>query len=454
MNQTGLETKINFTGKNKLTDEEFVEYYEQLWDKTPHRGINWPTKEQLAESKRISLNRYNFSEDTYANDEKWVNGSTFGWNDYEISNYGRIKYKGSIVLQDDNELDGYLKLSKSNKEVDHNINVYELIGRAFLGKRTNDDYDIHHINDDGYNNTPENLILLTRKQHNLIHCNIKIKKENVIKELKKYNYCTLILHLSNYKASVLNTPEQMNYRGKKYRHILPEEKRMLNLIDSGYKDSLEKYITESKIKLHRDFSHLNSSQALCLNLFYPLMKDHSLQFVNNNISLSAIGEFEHTEEASFEVSGEYTNFDFFINDSNTKYFFEIKYTESNFGSIDTGNPIEAYQTKYKNNYLSQLKKICNEKYLNDDFEDEFYKKYQLWRNICHVDIGTITFVFLKSRINLKNEIDSAMKKCKPEYAAKINIIYIEDFISRCLENKNLPFYNHYSEFYNKYLKNI
>ena len=132
MNQTGLETKINFTGKNKLTDEEFVEYYEQLWDKTPHRGINLPTKEQLAESKRISLNRYNFSEDTYANDEKWVNGSTFGWNDYEISNYGRIKYKGSIVLQDDNELDGYLKLSKSNKEVDHNINVYELIGRAFF----------------------------------------------------------------------------------------------------------------------------------------------------------------------------------------------------------------------------------------------------------------------------------------------------------------------------------
>ena len=81
--------------------------------------------------------------------------------------------------------------------------------------------------------------------------------------------------------------------------------------------------------------------------------------------------------------------------SSEELFFEIKYTESNFGSINTNNPTEVYRTKYKNNYLPQLKKICDEKYLNDDFEDEFYKKYQLLRNICHVDIGTITFVFLK-----------------------------------------------------------
>ena len=53
--------------------------------------------------------------------------------------------------------------------MDHQIEVYKLIAMGFLGKQIGDGYDVHHKINDGYNCRPENLILLTREQHNKVH---------------------------------------------------------------------------------------------------------------------------------------------------------------------------------------------------------------------------------------------------------------------------------------------
>ena len=53
--------------------------------------------------------------------------------------------------------------------MDHQIEVNKLIAMGFLGKQIGDGYDVHHKINDGYNCRPENLILLTREQHNKVH---------------------------------------------------------------------------------------------------------------------------------------------------------------------------------------------------------------------------------------------------------------------------------------------
>ena len=89
---------------------------------------------------------------------------------YIVSNLGRIKLNGNLVLQDDENLNGYLKMTETitgKKSDNQSTCVYKFIALAFLGDTSNK--DIHHINNNGYDCRPENLILLDRSEHSLVH---------------------------------------------------------------------------------------------------------------------------------------------------------------------------------------------------------------------------------------------------------------------------------------------
>src|SRR4051812_16548522 len=84
-------------------------------------------------------------------------------------------------------------------------------------------------------------------------------------------------HLAKYKQEVLGEAESGSWRDHgPYPHILPESKQALNIIPevrAEFWDYIEEcQATESRrVKLHRDFAHLNSSQALAFNLFFPFL---------------------------------------------------------------------------------------------------------------------------------------------------------------------------------------
>lgn len=164
---------MNFTGKNTLTDEKFLEYYEQLWEKTPHKK---PSDQEIEKRKRDGAVRYN-SEVESLPGEEWR--ELPNCRKYSISTMGRVKYDKDIVQQDDAEKTGYLKLDVDKKNVDHSVPVYTLVAKAFLGKKEGDGYDVHHIDNNGYDNRPENLILLTRTQHNAVHRAEKLSQEEL-----------------------------------------------------------------------------------------------------------------------------------------------------------------------------------------------------------------------------------------------------------------------------------
>lgn len=102
--------------------------------------------------------------------EIWKEDPRYSDKKYKVSNLGRIKLNNIIVLQDDNNLDGYLKMTKTdagNKADNVTDTVYNFIAATFLGDPKGK--CIHHINNNGYDNRPENLILLEAEQHSYVH---------------------------------------------------------------------------------------------------------------------------------------------------------------------------------------------------------------------------------------------------------------------------------------------
>jgi len=75
-----------------------------------------------------------------------------------------------------------------------------------------------------------------------------------------------------YKESVLGIEEMGKWRGRPYPHILPEEKWSLNLWE-GVREEAQHYFEQNQIAWHRYRHNMLSSQAMCVNIFFPL-KQH------------------------------------------------------------------------------------------------------------------------------------------------------------------------------------
>lgn len=128
---------------------------------------------------------YNSDEDLLTGEE-WRTLTQKGWSKYAVSNKGRIRWNGHLIKQYDEirygkERTGYLVLDRNKEyDVEHHFYVYKMVAMAFLGKEENDKYHVHHIDNNGYDCRPENLILLTPEQHSYVHvfsCEIYNDKE-------------------------------------------------------------------------------------------------------------------------------------------------------------------------------------------------------------------------------------------------------------------------------------
>ena len=92
---------------------------------------------------------------------------------YLVSNLGRIKFEGKIQHQieeinpKNGEIKcGYLVLEDQNLRKDY---IYNFVAYTFLDKIEGDGYHVHHITNDGDDNSVNNLILLTAAEHSIVH---------------------------------------------------------------------------------------------------------------------------------------------------------------------------------------------------------------------------------------------------------------------------------------------
>jgi hypothetical protein len=186
-------------------------------------------------------------------------------------------------------------------------------------------------------------------------------------------------HLAEYKRSVLNVAADgiWSRTGKPYAHILPTAVREWNIVEAIRTDCFAHERIRS-VKLHRDFHHLNSSQAFAFNLFFPLL---GIPEAPPHVLLAALGfPGQALVDWRFEavpVPEEGTNFDLMLHLTDARVHVEVKLTEREFG-IARGSALQL--AKRENFYLQRLRGKVDPALLQPD---QFFRNYQLLRNMSY-----------------------------------------------------------------------
>jgi len=246
------------------------------------------------------------------------------------------------------------------------------------------------------------------------------------------------------------------YKGHEhdYYHILPDNKSKFNIL-LKYRDSFYSSVYCKSIQFHKDFSHLNSSQALCINFFYPLLIENSLDIILNILGIEGNVDYNNTcfEKISEleQSSSKKTNFDFFIKtNSGINIYFEIKYTENEFGTAEKN---QGHSEKYEKTYK---KLLLENPAINDEMKDEVYfiKNYQIMRNLIHIGKNSyVVFIYPKENGNIRNASLEARRNIITESWKKHFILFtwedLIDQLEKSIDSKQLISY-YKDEFYHKY----
>jgi hypothetical protein len=247
------------------------------------------------------------------------------------------------------------------------------------------------------------------------------------------------------------------YRGRDFleEHILPKQYEKYNIIHH-YRDDFFNSST-SNIHLHKYFHHLNSSQALCINLFFPLLLDNELNLILDQIGIphNTITRAYFEKESDLETgAGRKTNFDFYLQLADqTQVYFEIKYSEYEFGKAKSD---DEHKNKFINTYQPLLK---NNRFIKHEYNEMniFLDSYQIMRNLVHInDTSFVVFVYPEANRKIHQQSQIAYNHMLTDKGkSKFRILLLEktvDDILRRVHSNRLQ--NHFKEFKVKYLNYI
>jgi len=265
-------------------------------------------------------------------------------------------------------------------------------------------------------------------------------------------------NLSRYKAEVLGVMEDglFHFRGQDIpkSHILP--------IAHLHDNILERYRSRfwsseySSIKLHRYFHHLNSSQALCINLLYPLIAENALGLFLQYLGIEheAILRACFEKESEIEVATRRTSFDFWLQMAKAgSIFVEVKYTEDGFGKA---NPDDEHREKFRKTYRPLVEQSP---FLNPECQEEafFLSHYQVLRNLVHIsDTDRVVFLFPAADTVVAKQAAYARDHLLNDAGRKrFSIVFLEDFVSMLEERcKGGSLDGYYQDFRAKYLPRV
>jgi hypothetical protein len=257
----------------------------------------------------------------------------------------------------------------------------------------------------------------------------------------------VIEHLEQYKQKYMQGIGKGTFAGAVTDHdyILPKDMIERNLLPLS--------IGIKKVHYHMYACHLNSSQMMCINFFAPILKEDQLLIEilkkQLNITISPQtriikSEFEYTPDGQ-----KHTNLDLYLELSNyMKIYIETKYTENGFGGIkeDIKYP-DRYEREWNSFYKDQLSKSMHFKEMS---QSEFYKDYQINRNIAYVknDKDYVCFIYPFDNVSLHE--DKRLESIDLENVYKIDW---NDLCQTALDMTVGTIYNdHYVAFREKYLE--
>lgn len=261
-------------------------------------------------------------------------------------------------------------------------------------------------------------------------------------------------HLATYKRAVLGVAEDGVWvkNGQPYAHILPAQRRYENLL-ATYRADLQHYLTAHAVKLHSDFHHLNSSQAMCFNLFFPLLAEEGGSRILTEVLGLQCAE-PMRDKAGFERvpdPEERTNFDLVLPKANGGMaYFELKLSENGFG---TAEPDKEHRDRLASVYRPRLDSMVQAALLEPP---AFFARYQLCRNLAHVTQPTdqLFLVYPGANAILTREITDFLGFVNADRRAQVVPVLLEDLIAaitRAVTRGPERLREHYAAFTAKYL---
>lgn len=179
--------------------------------------------------------------------------------------------------------------------------------------------------------------------------------------------------------------------------------------------------------MHRDFHHLNSSQALAFNLFYPF----SVVAADSACALTeALGIGGHARDWQFEAvpdAVEGTNVDvFWRSSSGARVFCEVKLSERAFGSAQAD---PRHCRKLTHIYRPRLQGLVDGSLLQ---ERQFFRHYQLLRNISLLALDAnsrVVFLLPEENEELHSGLKLVMDRLVAAARQRVRIAYLEDVLA-------------------------
>ena len=201
--------------------------------------------------------------------------------------------------------------------------------------------------------------------------------------------------------------------------------QQLNIIES-IRDSFWTEFPDMGVKLHRDFHHLNSSQAMCFNLFYPFVTtSEGIGWLQSALRIPGgpadTWAFEHEPCAE-----EKTNFDFYLDLGGRQCYFEIKLSELKFGDAKAD---ARHVAKLEGIYAPRLRTIVRPEALEPDY---FFANYQLLRNLSylHDDVSDLFLVFPRANGALIPQVTDVLSKVDEAMRTRVHMVYLERLVPK------------------------
>jgi len=239
-------------------------------------------------------------------------------------------------------------------------------------------------------------------------------------------------HLAEYKRLCLGITEPgiFRYRGRslRYEHILPAKAAPLNLFDEA-RGFLKSY---RRVKLHRYFHHLNSSQAFAFNLFFPYFSRGPAAAASLLRAVGCAGAIAGWEPEWVPDAIEGTNVDvYWWTKDGTKNLCEVKLSEMDFGKAPDDARHRLKLLTYRHKLASHIEPGRLE-------TRAFFDGYQFYRDVYHmVDDDRARLLFLLPRANavLWDRLNQLLKGVVPGTRSRISTVGVETVVSElCADN--------------------
>jgi hypothetical protein len=244
-----------------------------------------------------------------------------------------------------------------------------------------------------------------------------------------------------------------------------------NLISESYYEELVSFYDDIDKRglIHTWFQSLKSSQAMAINFFGALSCEQNILLkvlseydcsINQKENMTPYFEYIESDDILGGNSEHFdkTNFDFVLKTNSTPIFFEFKYTEEDFGEKNENDIINHDKKKnlskkdnYQYKFSALYKRLLEDLGVKIETFGEFYKDYQIWRNITYTKYGHVFFAFPEYREDLADAINNCLDKMSDSfYKSRVHIIYTDKVAKNLVNNSNKKIAKHFAEFWRKY----